>query len=37
MLHVVGAIILLGDLEFGESSKRNVLAFRNGEVLEEGK
>jgi hypothetical protein len=32
----VSAILLLGDLQFGESNKRDVLAFRNGEVLEKG-
>ncbi|XP_046857357.1 unconventional myosin-IXa-like isoform X2 [Xenia sp. Carnegie-2017] len=34
IMHIVIAIILLGDLQFCESSKRDVMAFRNGNVLE---
>ena len=37
MLHVVSSILLLGDLRFGESSKKGVLAFYNNDVLEKGK
>ena len=37
MLHVVSSILLLGDLQFGESSKKGVLAFYNNNVLEKGK
>ena len=36
LLHVVSAVILLGDLQFGESNKKDVLAFRNNDVLEKG-
>ena len=36
LLHVVSTIVLLGDLQFGESNKKDVVAFRNNDVLEKG-